>query len=260
MSETTSGGLADRRVLVVGASAGIGRSFAERALAQGASVAVVGRRRERLDDLVDEAASGVAVVGDVRSPADCVRIVNEAAQALGAIDLIFYSAGASPLRPLTDTTTDDWATVFETHVLGVHHIVQAALRHLSPHAMVAVLSSEVTGRPRYGLAAYGASKAALEELIRSLHVEHPDIRFSTVTVGATFPTEFGDAFDPEVLRLAMDDWIHHGLVTEEMMSPDEVAATLAAAFGAGLHYPGVGLEHLVVRPSSPVLGSVRGRK
>jgi NAD(P)-dependent dehydrogenase (short-subunit alcohol dehydrogenase family) len=123
------------------------------------------------------------------------------------------------------------------------------------HGVVAVLSSETVGRPRYGLGAYGASKAALDQLLHALRVEHPLVRFTTVTVGATFPTEFGDGFDPRVLGRALSEWARHGLMTEEMMDPDEVAAVLAGVFGAALGNPTVGVEHLVLRPPSPVLGS-----
>ena len=255
MSGVARDALADRRVLVVGASAGIGRAFASRAIAGGATVAVVARRADRLTELVRGAPSAVVVTGDVRAPADCSHMVTEAAVALGGIDLLLYCAGSSPLRPLADTTADDWATVFETHVLGVHHVVQEALRHMPRHGMVAVLSSETVGRPRYGLGAYGASKAALDQLLHGLRAEHPLVRFTTVTVGATFPTEFGDGFDPEVLGRALSEWARHGLMTEEMMDPDEVAAVLAGALGAALGNPTVGVEHLVLRPSSPVLGS-----
>jgi NAD(P)-dependent dehydrogenase (short-subunit alcohol dehydrogenase family) len=247
--------LADRRVLVVGASAGIGRAFASHAIAGGATVAVVARRADRLAELVQGAPSAVVVTGDVRAPADCARIVSAAAVALGGIELLLYCAGSSPLRPLADTTADDWATVFETHVLGVHRIVQETLLHMPRHGVVAVLSSETVGRPRYGLGAYGASKAALDQLLHALRVEHPLVRFTTVTVGATFPTEFGDGFDPRVLGRALSEWARHGLMTEEMMDPDEVAAVLAGVFGAALGNPTVGVEHLVLRPPSPVLGS-----
>ncbi len=246
--------LAGRRVLVVGASAGIGRAFASRAIAGGAAVAVVGRRAERLAELVDGSPSAVAIAGDVRTAADCSRIVAEAIAALGGIDLLLYCAGSSPLRPLADTTDGDWATVFETHVLGVHRIVQEALQHVPRHGVVAVLSSETVGRPRYGLGAYGASKAALDQLLHTLRVEHPRVRFTTVTVGPTFPTEFGDGFDPEVLGRAMSEWARHGLMTEEMMDPDEVAGVLAGVFVAALSNPSVGVEQLVVRPPSPVMG------
>jgi NAD(P)-dependent dehydrogenase (short-subunit alcohol dehydrogenase family) len=255
VSAHAPGAWAERRVLVVGASAGIGRAFARCAIAGGASVAVVGRRAQRLAELVEGAPSAVVVTGDVRAEADCSRIVSEATAALGGIDLVVYCAGSSALRPLADTTADDWATVFETHVLGVHHIVRAVLRHMPRHGVVAVLSSETVGRPRYGLGAYGASKAALDQLLLTLRVEHPLVRFTTVTVGATFPTEFGDGFDPDVLDRALREWAQHGLTTEEMMDTEQVAGVLAGVLAAALDNPTVGMEHLVLRPSAPALGS-----
>jgi NAD(P)-dependent dehydrogenase (short-subunit alcohol dehydrogenase family) len=246
--------LAGRRVLVVGASAGIGRSFAVQALAAGARVVLTARRAERLAEVIVTAPDATAVAGDVRRPEDCERMVAEAIDTLGQIDLVVFCAGTAPLRPLRETTAEDWASVIETHVLGLHHVIQAALGHLAPGSLVAVLSSETVGRPRFGLGAYGASKAALEESLRAWRTEHAAQRFMTVAVGATFPTEFGNSFEPERLGEAMDDWTRHGLMTEGMLSPDDVAGTLVGVLGTALSYPGVGLEHLVVRHPSAVVG------
>jgi NAD(P)-dependent dehydrogenase (short-subunit alcohol dehydrogenase family) len=248
-------GLKGRRVLVVGASAGIGRAFSAHALSLGAHVVVSSRRADRLDALVAGSELGIGVVGDVRHAEDCARIVAEAGEALGQIDLIVYSAGVAPLRSMASTSAADWASVLETHVLGVHHVVQAALEHLSSIAVVAVLSSETVGQPRSGLGAYGASKAALEESLRAWHLEHPLVRFSTIAIGATFPTEFGDSFDPVRLTEAMNEWGRRGLMTERMLDPADVAGMLAGIFGTALDYPEVGLEHMMLRPNSPVIGS-----
>jgi NAD(P)-dependent dehydrogenase (short-subunit alcohol dehydrogenase family) len=250
-------GLKGRRVLVVGASAGIGRAFAVRALDVGAHVVVTSRRTGRLDTLLTEADSdlGIVAVGDVRKEEDCRRIVAEAGSALGKIDLILYSAGVAPLEPLASTTAADWASVLETHVLGLHHVVQAALEHLSSAAVVAVLSSETVGRPRSMMGAYGASKAALEESVRTWSIEQPLVRFSTIAVGGCFPTEFGASFDPGHLTDALNDWTRHGLMTEQMLDPDEVAGTLVGILGTALDYPDVGLEHMVIRANSPVVGA-----
>jgi NADP-dependent 3-hydroxy acid dehydrogenase YdfG len=247
-------GLEGQRILVVGASAGIGRAFALRALTDGASVVASSRRAERLLDLVDDFERGTAAVGDVRQEENCTSIVEQAVTALGEIDLIVYSAGVANLRPLASTSRADWSAVLETHVLGLHHVVQASLGHLSASGVIAVLSSETVGRPRYGLGAYGASKAALEESVRAWRTEHPTIRFATIAIGACFPTEFGNDFDGEELGKAFEHWALNGLMTQDMMDPDDVAGTLAGILGTALTYPQVGLEHVVLRPNSPVVG------
>jgi NAD(P)-dependent dehydrogenase (short-subunit alcohol dehydrogenase family) len=211
------------------------------------------RRADRLHAIVAAASGrGIPVVGDVRVAADCRRLVREAVEALGHIDLLVYCAGAAPLRRLTDTTEEDWATVLDTHVVGLHHVIAAAVGHLVPGGIVAALSSETVGRPRFGLGAYSASKAALEESIRAWRLEHPRQRFVTVGVGATFPTEFGDGFDPELLGHAISEWTKQGLMTESMLDPNDVAGTLIGILATALAFPGVSLEHLVVRPASPI--------
>jgi NAD(P)-dependent dehydrogenase (short-subunit alcohol dehydrogenase family) len=245
-------------VLVVGASSGIGRAFATRAVRQGAHVVMTARRAERLDEVATDARGGVAVVGDVRRPDDCRRIVAEAVGALGAIDLLLYGAGVAPLRRFDRTTTEDWDQVLQTHVVGAHQTVQAALPHLAAGAVVVLLSSETVGRPRAGLGAYGASKAALEESARAWRTEHPRVRFTSVAIGATYPTEFGDHFDPDLLRSTLEEWTRHGLMTEEMLGTDEVADCLVGVLATMLVHPGVGLEHVVLRPPSPVVGSPSG--
>ena len=95
------------------------------------------------------------------------------------------------------------------------------------------------------MGAYGASKAALEESVRTWSIEQPLVRFSTIAVGGCFPTEFGDSFDPGHLTDALNDWTRHGLMTEQMLDPEDVAGTLVGILGTALDYPGVGLEHMV---------------
>jgi NADP-dependent 3-hydroxy acid dehydrogenase YdfG len=250
MTTATLGG---RRVLVVGASAGIGRAFAVRAVADGAEVALVARRESALADVIAEAGGGTAIVADLRNPEDCARIGSDAAQALGAVDLVFVAAGASLLAWLQDTTPAEWATAFETNVIGVNLAVRSVLPALAPGAIVAACSSESVGRPYPALVPYAASKAALEESLRGWRAEHPEVRFSCVRVGATVPTEFGSSWDIDLLTKAMDEWTRHGIAQTEIMQTDHVVEVLATTLSVALAYPGVGVEQLNVRSPAAVV-------
>jgi NAD(P)-dependent dehydrogenase (short-subunit alcohol dehydrogenase family) len=250
MTTATLGG---RRVLVVGASAGIGRAFAARAVADGAEVALVARRESVLAEVVAEAGGGTPIVADLRNPDDCARLGVEAARALGAVDLVFVAAGASLLAWLRDTTPDEWATAFETNVIGVNLAVRSVLPALAPGAIVAACSSESVGRPYPALVPYAASKAALEESLRGWRVEHPEVRFSCVQVGATVPTEFGSSWDIDLLTRAMEEWARHGIAQTEIMQTDHVVEVLATTLGVALAYPGVGVEQLTVRSPAAVV-------
>ncbi len=89
--------ITDRRVLVVGASAGIGRAFAAQAIAEGAAVVAVARRGDRLAELA-EASRFTPVAVDVTRAPDIERLV-EVLAALGTFDLVLFSAGSAAVAP-----------------------------------------------------------------------------------------------------------------------------------------------------------------
>lgn len=249
------GGLDGRKALVVGASAGIGRAIAAELVSAGASVALAARRLDVLREAVNEAGGGVAIAGDVCDAGDCARIVDDSAAALGGLDLLVFAVGVAPLRRLVDTSADDWRRVFETNTIGVQQVVRAAIPLLGDAGTVAVLSSESVGRPRTGLVPYTASKAALEESLRGWRTEHPGVRFTCITVGATVPTEFGTDFDPGVMASVFDDWTRHGLWQERFMDTAGVARVVVGTLAAAAASPSVGIEQLTIRSPSGIVGA-----
>jgi NAD(P)-dependent dehydrogenase (short-subunit alcohol dehydrogenase family) len=249
----TGGSLAGRRVLVVGASAGIGRAVGLRAVSAGATVVVSARRQDRLDELIAESGGGLAVACDVTDDDACRELLERAGAELGGIDVLFYAVGRAPLRRMADSSIDEWQQVIDTNLLGLQRIVTAAVPRMRSGGIVAVMSSETVAKPREGLGAYGASKAALEASLDAWRIEHPELRFSCLAVGATQPTEFGVAFDGESLGPAMASWSRHGLMQEAHMATDEVASVCVDLLGSALANPTVGVDRLVLRSPSPVL-------
>lgn len=244
-----------KRVLIVGGSAGIGQAVAVRACELGADVAVSARRADKLAETCERAGRGHPVVGDVRAPGGAADIVAQAVAQLGGLDLVFYAAGYAPLSRLLDTDSEAWRAVFETNVLGVHETLRAAVPRMSPAGIACVLSSETVGRPRTGLGCYGSSKAATEEALRAWQLEHPEVRFSCVAIGATQPTEFGLNFDMELLGPTLEEWAVHGLMQERFMETSEVGAFLTDTLASALANPSLNVEHLVLRSPSAVVGS-----
>src|SRR5690349_12344005 len=111
--------LAGKRLVVVGASAGIGRAFAIRAGKEGAKLVVAARRQDRLDDVVQEAGGGCAVAVDICESSDYPRLTEAARDSLGEIDLLFISAGYAPLKMIEDTNAADLLAVLQTNMIGV---------------------------------------------------------------------------------------------------------------------------------------------
>lgn len=253
MGTTTGASLGGRSLLVVGASAGIGRAVALAAVRHGADVVVSARRADRLDEVVAAAGGGHAVVADACDAGDCDRLVAEAVDRVGPLDAVLYAAGRAPLRALVDTGADEWWDVLGTNVVGANQVVRAAVGRMAPRGVLALLSSEAAEQARYGLGAYGASKAALDASVRAWRNEHPELRFCRVVVGQTFPTEFGDGFEPDVLAAAFEHWGRHGLLQAEFMTPDGVAGVIVSTLAGALAHPDVGVHDMVLRsPSAPV--------
>jgi NAD(P)-dependent dehydrogenase (short-subunit alcohol dehydrogenase family) len=232
MSVTTPG-LEGRRVLVVGASSGIGRALAIGAGAAGAQVALAARRVH----LVEEAAEEIRGAGgrarawrcDVTDEADCAGLVAEAAAWMGGIDVLLYMSGSSPLVRIADAPAATWHEMLATNLVGAALMVQGALEHLrGADAPVVVVTTHSMGVPWPWLGVYGTTKAALAELARALRAEEPWLRVLCVTVGNT-ASSFADNWDPEVAGQAFEQWVADGLLRYEVLQSDQMADAILAA-------------------------------
>jgi NAD(P)-dependent dehydrogenase (short-subunit alcohol dehydrogenase family) len=221
--------LQGKRVLVVGASAGIGRAIAAAAADRGARVVASARRGERLKEL-----DAAAVVADVRREADCRRLVDEAVATLGGLDGLVYGVGMSMLRPIADATMDDWRHVFESNVFGAALVTARAAPHLlESGGRAVILSSKAVRDPFPDLALYTTSKIALDGLIRCLPKEFPGLLVTRLVIGNTADTEFSNSWDPAALDAAIDRWAASGVLgANGAMSTAQVAsAALFALLG-----------------------------
>jgi len=216
--------LTGQRILIVGASSGIGRALGIAASAAGARVALAARRAERLRSVVEETGGrGVAFPCDVRRPEDCRRVVEEAVAALGGLDAVVYGAGVSPLSHVHDAGAELWHTVVETNLIGAALVTQAALPHLfTSRGRLVLLGSSSVGRPFPGLVAYASTKAAVHEFARGLRNEYPFLRVSTVVVGPTV-TEFADEWDPQLAVKVHNRWVTEGYLLSGAMAPEVMA-------------------------------------
>jgi NADP-dependent 3-hydroxy acid dehydrogenase YdfG len=122
-------GLRDTVALVTGASSGIGEATARALAAEGAKVAVVARRKDRLDALAAEIA-GLAIEADVTDRPQAAAAVERAVQELGRLDIVINNAGVMLLGPIVDAPVDEWDRMIELNLQGLLYIAHAALPHL----------------------------------------------------------------------------------------------------------------------------------
>ena len=254
MPGAASNSLSGKRIIVIGVSAGIGRALAVQAITSGADVALVGRRVERLQEIVSEHEAGHAIAADLADSAECARLVADAVAALGGpVDALVVCSGTGTLGLLRDTTREDWQLCFDVNVIGPSQVVAAALPDLAPGAFVGFLSSEAVGRPRHVLVPYSASKAALEEMVRGWRTEEPEVRFCTICVGATQGTEFARDFDFALAGELFPTWIAHAHMAQALMEAEDVGGAVLNVVVGALAYPGVDIQDVTLRPPGPLM-------
>jgi NAD(P)-dependent dehydrogenase (short-subunit alcohol dehydrogenase family) len=220
------------RTVVVGASSGLGRCISVGLAQRGDQVALLARRRQRIEAAAKEAGPGaIAIECDVTDEPSCRSAINDAADALGGIDNLVYTPGIGPLVRLVDTDAETWRRIFDTNVIGAALVTAAAVPHLTASGGTAVYLSSPTGTfgpPWPGLGAYGVSKAALERLVESWRAEHPDIGFTCLVAGECAGGE-GDGqtgmnvgWDLELAKQAYPFWLSQGIMPGKVMPVEDL--------------------------------------
>ena len=196
--------------IVTGASSGLGVAFAHGLAAVGADVVLAARRMERLEAVRgDVEALGrrcLAVRADVASPEDCTRVVQDAMEAFGHVDVLVNNAGIATAVPATRESPEQFRQVIEVNLNGSYWTAQACGRVTQPGSSIvnigSVLGSTTAGLPQ---AAYAASKAAIIGLTRDLAQQwtgRKGIRVNALAPGF-FPSEMTDEYPEGYLDMMM---------------------------------------------------------
>jgi NAD(P)-dependent dehydrogenase (short-subunit alcohol dehydrogenase family) len=249
----TGGGGTAKRVVVVGASSGLGRCIGIGLAKSGHAVALLARRHDRLVDAAKEAGNGaLAVRCDATDEASCRAAIGEAVSGLGGIDALVYTPAIGPLARLADTDAETWRRVFDTNVVGAALVTAAALPHLAEsRGVVAYLSSQSASLtpPWPGLGAYVVTKAALDKLVEAWRIEHPEIGFTRIVVGncaggeGDAMTEFTTGWDPGLAAELGAVWAASNYVTSALLPVEELVRVVDTVVRAG---PAAAIQSVVI--------------
>ncbi len=238
------GELEGRRVLVVGASRGIGYAAAVACGDAGARLAVAARTTSQLQAHADR--HGAAVVDcDVCDEAGCRAAVDSAVSALGGLDALVITTGITSFGDVAEYSRSRLEDVFATNVFGPHSVLAAAVPHLEQSGGHAVVlnseSAQYVPDPWPGIGAYIASKRALDSLVRSYHVEHPAVAFTSYFVGATLTNISSEGAEPYLGR-----WLEKGyLEVTNALVPEDHGRIIVDILTAGER---VRIDAVGVRP------------
>ncbi len=198
--------------LVTGASSGIGHATARALASHGAAVALVARRKERLDDLAaaigKDGGRALAVGADITDKAQAQGAVAKTVSELGRLDTVVNNAGVMLLGPAEGAPLEEWERMVALNLSGLLYVSHAALPHLlkasedGPRQVADLVNiSSVAGRvARGGAAVYNLTKFGVTAFTEALRQEvgGRHVRISVVEPGAV-ATELITHVRPEVL-------------------------------------------------------------
>ena len=200
--------------LVTGGSSGIGLAIARMLAEEGYELTLAARKLERLDAARAELGADV-VQGDVTREDDCARIVAGHAERFGGLDVLVNSAGVGIAGTLGDLSTKHWDLQLSVNLRGTFLVTREALPLLRASRGYVVNLASIAGTlPTPGLAAYGAAKAAVIAMTRSLVREE-----AGAGVRAT-------ALCPGFVDTPMAAWT--GIPAERMIQPEDCAELVRA--------------------------------
>ncbi|WP_424137303.1 SDR family NAD(P)-dependent oxidoreductase [Roseomonas chloroacetimidivorans] len=239
--------MAERRILITGASSGIGAATARAMAVPGAAIAVHCRANRAGADLVAAelraaGAEAVVLMGDLTEPATAARLVEQAVAALGGLEVVVANAGFADRTPVSALTDEGFARSADTVLWGFLRLARAAGPHLVKAgkagglARMVAISSFVAHSFRTDTTVFPASaaaKAGVEALVRSLAIEWaPDVTVNAVVPGYTRK----DAGAHAALDPAAWDAILPRIPLRRLGTPADVAAAVAFLASPGAAY------------------------
>ncbi|HWJ30504.1 MAG TPA: SDR family oxidoreductase, partial [Flavisolibacter sp.] len=170
-----SGRLKGRKALITGGDSGMGRAAAIAYAREGADVAINYYPTEEPDAkevialIKAEGRKAVAIPGDLRDEAFCKKLVADAVQALGGLDILVSNAGRQQTKPsILDITTEEFDATMKTNIYAPFWIIKAALPHMPPGSVIIGTTSEQAYDPSPDLYDYAQTKAATMNYVKSL--------------------------------------------------------------------------------------------
>lgn len=199
----------DGKVAVVtGGTSGIGLATAQQFVKEGAYVFITGRRQNELDEAVALIGNNVTgVQGDISKLEDLDKLYETVKQEKGHLDILFANAGLGSMLPLGEVTEEHYYKTFDVNVKGTIFTVQKALP-LFPNKVGSIIVTGSTagamGNPAFSV--YGASKAAIRQLVRSwiLDLKGTEIRVNVLSPGTVHTPAYDDLFGAN-----LDSFLEH---------------------------------------------------
>ncbi|MEU6492220.1 SDR family oxidoreductase [Streptomyces sp. NPDC049097] len=224
----------DGRVAVItGASSSIGEASAEHLASLGATVAVLARRAERLDELVTRigknGGNAVAIAVDVTDAAAVQAAADRVEAELGGADLLFNNAGVMLPAPVDELRVDQWQRQIDLNISGLMNVIGAftpqLVRAAGERGVADLINTSSSAAQNLypTFAVYAGTKAFVSHLSKHLRVE---LGPKSVRVSAIEPGIVGTELQDHVTDAGAKAWLEGSKETVDWLRPDDIAQTV----------------------------------
>ncbi|MBW4537275.1 MAG: SDR family oxidoreductase [Pleurocapsa minor HA4230-MV1] len=242
--------IAEKVVIITGASSGLGEATARRLAKNGAKLMLAARREDRLKDLVADLQKdgGVAKyqVTDISDRSQVEQLVQATKEAYGKIDVLVNNAGLMPLSPLAAAKVDEWEKMIDVNIKGVLYGVAAVMPLMLQQGSGHIINlSSVAGHKVFpGSAVYCATKFAVKAISEGIRLESEGkIRSTNISPGA-LATELASTITHEESAEMVKQ------LTNVAIDPDAIARAITFA----IEQPGdVDVNEMIIRPTKQEL-------
>ena len=242
-------GLQSKVCLVTGASSGIGEATARRLAKDGADVALVARRGDRLEALAKEISrdggKALPIAADITEEDQARAAIEKAHSELGRLDVLVNNAGVMLLGPIQGADTSEWRRMVDVNVMGLLYCTYVALPIMRDQGGGHIVNlSSVAGRTAsLGVGVYNATKWAVGAFSESLRQEalHVNVRVTIIEPGMVV-TELQDHTTNEMAKKTMERML------EEAKAPLQAEDIAESIYYAVSQPPHVNVNEILVRP------------
>ena len=216
-------GLSGKTALVMGASKGLGFAVARELVAEGVKVAICAREEARLKGAA-ETLGATALVGDLRQPGEGRRLVEQAGEALGSVDILVVNTGGPPTLPFERISSDDWRNSFDGLFMSATDAIGAAIPGMRERnwGRILLVTSIAAKEPINNFTISNALRAGLHGLTKTLSRE---FAASGITVNALMP---GYTMTERLAEANLDLQKINGIIPMGRVGRPEEFAALAA--------------------------------
>ncbi len=222
-------GLTGKVAMVSGASRGLGRAMARALADEGMHLSVCARTRDALNEAVVElsrAGSAAGFVGDITSPEDALKWVDETVARFGGVDVLVNNAGGARPGTLAELPESAWQAEFDLNLFAPVRLARLCAAHMERRGGGSIINiGSIYGRESGGPLTYNASKAALHSFTKMLAREFApkNIRVNTIAPGSILAP--GGIWEQSFRENPAfeKDFISHEMPAGRLGRPDEVA-------------------------------------